>query len=156
MEVFENEEGDIENILDEEAEKIREKEKKEKQELIAQLQDYKIKVTFLVKLFFKIDSDQSLLIVVVFEKLQFKCTFTKQASLCHVKNHKNLSKLQKKIIDKKSKLQILKFRYLEKFLNDLKYNASFKISELRAFILDTFFTPELKNRNSAFSLTKNS
>ena len=44
MEVLENEEGDIENILDEEAEKIREKEKKEKQELIAQLQDYKIKV----------------------------------------------------------------------------------------------------------------
>ena len=87
MEVLENEEGDIENILDEEAEKIREKEKKEKQELIAQLQDYKIKVTFLVKLFFKIDSDQSLLIVVVFEKLQFKCTFTKQALLCHVKNH---------------------------------------------------------------------
>ena len=87
MEVLENEEGDIENILDEEAEKIREKEKKEKQELIAQLQDYKIKVTFLVKLFFKIDSDQSLLIVVVFEKLQFKCTFTKQAFLCHVKNH---------------------------------------------------------------------
>ena len=89
MEVLENEEGDIENILDEEAEKIREKEKKEKQELISQLQDYKIKVylSFLVKLFFKIDSDQSLLIVVVFEKLQFKCTFTKQAFLCHVKNH---------------------------------------------------------------------
>ena len=48
-------------------------------------------------------------------------------------------KTSKKIIDKKSKLQILKFRYLEKFLNDFKYNASFKIIELRAFILDTFF-----------------
>ena len=68
MEVLENEEGDIENILDEEAEKIREKEKKEKKELIAQLQDYKIKVTFIYQkqLFFKIGSYQSLLIVVVF------------------------------------------------------------------------------------------
>ena len=47
MAVLEDEEGDIENVLEEEADKIREKEKKEKQELIAQLQDYKIKVSFI-------------------------------------------------------------------------------------------------------------